>query len=95
VYHVTFDPPVRAAFRTFGLSRQGVVKLFVNVRFNLGHHAAQYQADRDPDNPSLFRYQHLLLDGGRLQTFDFRVDDRAEAGRLYVRTVQHTPGTQP
>jgi hypothetical protein len=87
-YRVTVEWRVRAAFRAFGLSRGAANRLFLTMYDNLENHADLFRADRLAD-PRFFRYQILLADGGRIQAFDFVVDDTREAGRLFVVNVRH------
>jgi hypothetical protein len=107
-YTLVFAEPVRRYLRNLpGLSRQGRLKLFVNLRLaleNIPDATLRDPAQRvgpDPTGvgPSCYRGDIVLRDSdgdGRVHQFVFVVDDRnAPYGVLEVVYVEHRAGSAP
>lgn len=78
------------------MSREGRVKLFTNIHISLRLNADALRSNptlRSPDDPSLFLFDLLLLDGGVMHRFQFTVNDSgAESGVLRVVGVEAEMG---
>ena len=82
-------PDISRAIGGFGLSRQALVALLVNLRAELEERADKYRSQREPAHPDLYFWCELIVwDQGRPRGFRFLVDDAHATDRLFLTDAE-------
>ena len=89
---VNITPEVVSGVQSFGLSNPTAVLEWVEHYLSqFGESCANDRWDKCPED--FFVYTHIVMEGGRLHSLVFVVDDASkEVGVLNVVWVEHYPG---
>jgi hypothetical protein len=72
-----------------GLTRHGIVRVLTNLHGELAVRYSRYRGLRHTEDDRLFFFFDACVDGDKMHTFTFHVDDSTSAEHLIVVDLEH------
>jgi len=87
-----YNPTVEIFISGCGLSRQALIRLYIEVRAELMTRGDEIRrTNRHPDDPyRFFAYRYRIASGDYWHQFDFAVDDATADTHFFIEAVTYT-----